>query len=165
MITFFHGGNIGTVSYTHLGLVLKDPSAVSEKSVVKKEMVSHRETEKGNLQLQGIKRDLISDGIFQEYLLDNFPGITGGGREGSLDYQLEYIPVSYTHLLTLCRFFSCNAKCALINDWQMDKFYSRNSDFRLIQALRICPEVYDSLKVILLCEYSAVFFCGARRCV
>ena len=76
-----------------LGLVLKDPSAVSEKSVVKKEMVSHRETEKGNLQLQGIKRDLISDGIFQEYLLDNFPGITGGGREGSLDYQLEYILV------------------------------------------------------------------------
>lgn len=76
-----------------LGLVLKDPSKVSGKTVDKKEMVSHREIEKGNMQLEGIKRDLISDGIFQEYLLDSFPNITKKGKEGSLDYQLEYILV------------------------------------------------------------------------
>lgn len=74
-----------------LGLVVKDPSAVSEKDAEKSEMASGRTLEKGNMELEDKGSDIISDGIFQEYLLDSFSNMAQGGKKGALDYQLEYI--------------------------------------------------------------------------
>lgn len=74
-----------------LGLVVKEPAGISEKRVEASGLPSNRKRNKGNLPLKETEKGLISDGIFQEYLLGHFSAWTDPWDQEGLAYQMEYI--------------------------------------------------------------------------
>ena len=75
-----------------LGLVLEDPSSVSMKELVKKELAGERKREKGDLSWERESSGLIGDGIFQEYLFSHFSSaMDTEEKETALSYELEYL--------------------------------------------------------------------------
>lgn len=75
-----------------LGLVLKNPNEVSDKSVSSGELPSGRDLNRGNLKLEEKQKGLIADGIFLEYLKNHFEEFPGN-LKGALSYEMEYILV------------------------------------------------------------------------
>lgn len=75
-----------------LGLVLKNPGEVSDKSVKPGELPSGRALNKGNLKLEERQKGIMAEGIFLEYIKNHFECFTGS-RKGALSYELEYILV------------------------------------------------------------------------
>ena len=77
-----------------LGLVVKDPASVSQKTIEKSELPTGRSLEKGNMEVACKESGLTADAIFQDYLAEHFPCMTSEEEkktEGALEYQLEYI--------------------------------------------------------------------------
>ena len=77
-----------------LGLVVKDPASVSQKTIEKSELPTGRSLEKGNMEVTCKESGLTADAIFQDYLAEHFPCMTSEEEkktEGALEYQLEYI--------------------------------------------------------------------------
>ncbi|MEY8427416.1 DUF5702 domain-containing protein [Lachnospiraceae bacterium 46-15] len=74
-----------------LGMVVKDASGVSGKSVKEQEMVSGRKRKKGNLSVEKKNTGAAADVIFQGYLLDHFGTWRKPCKDGALEYQMEYI--------------------------------------------------------------------------
>lgn len=77
-----------------LGLVVKDPASVSQKTIEKSELPTGRSLEKGNMEVACKESGLTADAIFQDYLAEHFPCMTSEEEkktEGTLEYQLEYI--------------------------------------------------------------------------
>lgn len=74
-----------------LGLVVKDPSGVSGKSVEKSNLPSGRKRNRGNLPVEETYTGVTADGIFQEYLLEHFGTWRNPEKKGALEYQTEYI--------------------------------------------------------------------------
>lgn len=73
-----------------LGLVLKDKSAVSQKTI-SSSVPSKRTNQKGNLPVEKKYSGLTADLLFQQYLFERFCLFTDSEKEGILDYGLEYI--------------------------------------------------------------------------
>lgn len=74
-----------------LGLVVKEPSSVSGKRVIKSDLPSGRKRNQGNLPVERAYTGITSDGIFQEYLLEHFGTWRSPEEKGALKYQAEYI--------------------------------------------------------------------------
>ena len=73
-----------------LGLVLKDKSTVSQKTL-SSSVPSKRTNQKGNLPVDKKYSGLTADLLFQQYLFERFSLFTDREKEGVLDYELEYI--------------------------------------------------------------------------
>ena len=81
-----------------LGLVLKDGTVVSDKTIERKNLPSERNLQKGSLLVNEISADPVSEVIFLNYLQKHFQcAVDEGGKhqkgskEHSLSYELEYI--------------------------------------------------------------------------
>ena len=81
-----------------LGLVLKDGTVVSDKTIERKDLPSERNLQKGSLLVDEISADPVSEAIFLNYLQKHFQcAVDEGGKhqkgskEHSLSYELEYI--------------------------------------------------------------------------
>lgn len=81
-----------------LGLVLKDGTVVSDKTIERKNLPSERNLQKGSLLVNEISADPVSEAIFLNYLQKHFQcAVDEGGKhqkgskEHSLSYELEYI--------------------------------------------------------------------------
>lgn len=81
-----------------LGLVLKDGTVFSDKTIERKNLPSERNLQKGSLLVNEISADPVSEAIFLNYLQKHFQcAIDEGGKhqkgskEHSLSYELEYI--------------------------------------------------------------------------
>lgn len=74
-----------------LGLVVKDPARVSDKSIVKSSLPSGRKRNQGNLPVEKKYTGLAADAIFQDYLMGHFGTWQSPEKEGGLAYPLEYI--------------------------------------------------------------------------
>lgn len=73
-----------------LGLVLKDKSTVSQKTLPS-DRPSKRSLRRGNLPVEKKYGGLMDNMIFQEYLFERFPLFTDQEKDQVLDYGLEYI--------------------------------------------------------------------------
>lgn len=74
-----------------LGLVVKDPARVSDKSIGKSSLPSGRKRNQGNLPVEKKYTGLAADAIFQDYLMGHFGTWQSPEKEGGLAYPLEYI--------------------------------------------------------------------------
>lgn len=74
-----------------LGLVVKDASSVSGKSVRRQELVSGRKRKKGTIPVEKKHTGAAADVIFQDYLLGHFGTWRKPCKDETLEYQTEYI--------------------------------------------------------------------------
>lgn len=74
-----------------LGLVVKEPQKLSNKSVAADVLPSGRSLNTGSLPVKEEAAGIVEDGLFQEYLLKNFQCMTDGEDGCALDYELEYL--------------------------------------------------------------------------
>ena len=73
-----------------LELVLKEPNAISNKSINLKNAVSKRSLKKGPLTLD-VSTDWIDTTLFQQYLFQYFGTYLNKNENGRLAYELEYL--------------------------------------------------------------------------
>lgn len=64
---------------------------LSEKKIKSSGFPSGGVGKKGNMEIEKEHSGLVSDVLFREYLLMNFPSYLGSGGGKALDYQIEYI--------------------------------------------------------------------------
>lgn len=81
-----------------LGLVVKDGTQISDKTIERKNLPSERTLQKGSLPVDEISADAVSEAVFLNYLRQHFQCATDkeenhkkGSKEHSLSYELEYI--------------------------------------------------------------------------